>query len=186
VLSLGMPMILMGDEIRRTQRGNNNAYCLDTEANWFDWTLLETHADIHRFVRLLLSRRVTRGEAAARPHLSLAEMLHTAQTTWHGVRLHQPDWSAESHSLALGAEMPAANLELHLMLNAYWEPLDFELPPARREPWRRWIDTALESPEDIVPWDSSAPIVTPSAYRADARSVVILWRRREAGEPTIS
>jgi isoamylase len=170
-------MILMGDEVRRAQRGDNNAYCLDNEISWFDWTLVDKHADIHRFVRLLLARRVMRGEAVERPHVSLAEMLHQAKTAWHGVRLYQPDWGPESHSLAFGAEMPGPNLELHLILNAYWEPLAFELPAdGRREPWRRWIDTALESPEDIVPWDSSAPIAHPSLYRAEARSVVVLWR----------
>ena len=58
LLSLGVPMLLMGDEVRRTQRGNNNAYCQDNETSWFDWTLLEQHADVHRFVTLLNARRV--------------------------------------------------------------------------------------------------------------------------------
>ena len=60
MLSLGVPMILMGDEVRRTQGGNNNAYCHDDEANWFDWSLVEKHADVHRFVKLLLARRLLR------------------------------------------------------------------------------------------------------------------------------
>ena len=60
MLSLGMPMILMGDEVRRTQGGNNNAYCQDNETSWFDWTLLEKHADVHRFVSLLNARRLLR------------------------------------------------------------------------------------------------------------------------------
>ena len=60
MLSLGMPMISMGDEVRRTQRGNNNAYCQDNEISWFDWTLLEKHADVHRFVSLLNARRLLR------------------------------------------------------------------------------------------------------------------------------
>ena len=60
LMSLGMPMILMGDEVRRTQRGNNNAYCHDNEISWFDWTLVEKHADVHRFVSLLAARRLLR------------------------------------------------------------------------------------------------------------------------------
>src|SRR5262249_24514496 len=60
VLSLGVPMLLMGDEVRRTQLGNNNAYCHDNETNWFDWSLVSKHADVHRFVRLLLARRTMR------------------------------------------------------------------------------------------------------------------------------
>src|SRR5246127_1627376 len=58
MLSLGLPMFLMGDEVRRTQHGNNNAYCQDNESNWFDWSLLTRHADIHRFVKLLMARRI--------------------------------------------------------------------------------------------------------------------------------
>jgi glycogen operon protein len=60
MLSMGMPMILMGDEARRSQQGNNNAYCQDNETSWFDWTLLEKHADVHRFVSLLNARRLLR------------------------------------------------------------------------------------------------------------------------------
>ena len=56
-------MILMGDEVRRTQGGNNNAYCHDNETNWFDWSLVEKHADVHRFVQLLLARRLLRDVA---------------------------------------------------------------------------------------------------------------------------
>jgi isoamylase len=60
MLSLGLPMILMGDEVRRTQHGNNNAYCQDNETSWFDWTLISKHADVHRFAKLLIARRLLR------------------------------------------------------------------------------------------------------------------------------
>ena len=59
-LAVGTPMLLMGDEVRRTQRGNNNAYCQDNETNWFDWRLIERHADIHRFVTLVIQARLRR------------------------------------------------------------------------------------------------------------------------------
>ena len=71
---------------------------------------------------------------------------------------------------------------MHLILNAYWEPLDFELPPAGdggAGSWRRWIDTALESPQDIVPWQT-APALSGLTYRAAAHSVVVLIRRGRA------
>ena len=132
LLSLGVPMILMGDEVRRTQGGNNNAYCHDDESNWFDWTLVEKHADVLRFVRLLVARRVLRDETHERQRVSLTDMLRHARTAWHGVKLLQPDWSPQSHSLAFGAEMRREGLELHLIMNAYWEPLDFELPRRAR------------------------------------------------------
>src|SRR5213078_4045321 len=60
MMSLGVPMILMGDEVRHTQRGNNNAYCQDNEISWFDWRLLQKHADVQRFVKLLIERRLLR------------------------------------------------------------------------------------------------------------------------------
>jgi glycogen operon protein len=175
LLSLGMPMILMGDEARHTQHGNNNAYCQDNETSWFDWGLLARHADVHRFTRLLIARRLMRDARAERERISLTEMLHAATKSWHGVRLWAPDWSAESHSLAFGAEIPRAGLSLHLIMNAYWEPLAFELPPASgARAWRRWIDTGLDSPDDIVPWQE-APVFDGGTYQAVSRSVVVLW-----------
>jgi len=75
MMSLGMPMILMGDEVRRSQHGNNNAYCQDDETSGFDWTLLETHADVHRFARLLIARRVLRDASVEQERVSLTELL---------------------------------------------------------------------------------------------------------------
>jgi glycogen operon protein len=179
LLSLGVPMILMGDEMRRTQGGNNNAYCHDDESNWLDWGLLNKHADVHRFVRLLLKRRLFRDETAERERIPLAELIQRAKIVWHGVKLLAPDWSAHSHSLAMGAELGREHLGLHLILNAYWEPLEFELPATGGdEPWHVWIDTALEAPHDVVPWPSARPFPN-VRYRAAARSVVVLWRGLE-------
>jgi len=172
LLALGVPMILMGDEVRRTQRGNNNAYCQDNELSWFDWALLSKHADLHRFVRLLLSRRVTRSVEYERRRSSLNELLREATWGWHGVKTGQPDWSQDSHTLALSAELSKEGLRLYLILNAYCEPLDFELPAAS-EPWRRWIDTGLESPHDIVAWQSAPPLPG-RMYHATERSVAVL------------
>jgi len=177
LLSIGLPMILMGDEVRRTQGGNNNAYCHDNDINWFDWTLVAKHADVHRFVTLLNARRLLRDWEHERQRMSLTELIAQANKAWHGVKLHQPDWGPHSHSIAFTAELRGEGLLAHFILNAYWEPLDFELPPANEGgggPWRRWIDTALDSPHDIVPWQTTAP-VPGSSYRAEPRSVVVLF-----------
>jgi glycogen operon protein len=177
MLSLGLPMILMGDEVRRSQAGNNNAYCHDDETSWFDWTLLSKHADVHRFVTLLNSRRVLRDVEHERQRLSLCEVIQQARTAWHGVRLDQPDWSENSHSIAFTADLHREGLWVHIILNAYWEPLEFELPPVEKgpkSPWRRWIDTGLDSPHDIVPWQTAAP-VPGFTYRAEPRSMVVLF-----------
>jgi glycogen operon protein len=173
--SLGLPMILMGDEVRRTQQGNNNAYCQDNETSWLDWKLAEKHADVLRFVRVLCSQRLLMNSEGGRDYANLSQLLRMAERTWHGVKLGQPDWSAASHSLALHAEARSHNLFLYFILNAYWEPLDFELPPATSgNPWRRWIDTNLESDNDIVEWAAAPPVTTPS-YHAGPHSVVALY-----------
>jgi glycogen operon protein len=188
LLSLGVPMILMGDEARRTQRGNNNAYCLDDETSWFDWGLLARHADVHRFVTLLNARRVLRDVENERRRVSLSELLRRARNAWHGVKLDQPDWGDHSRSLAHAAELQEEGLAVYLILNAYWEPLAFELPAVGKGgagSWRRWIDTSLEAPQDIVPWQE-APSLSGHVYRAGARSVVVLFaeaRRPPAVEP---
>ena len=180
-LSLGMPMILMGDEVRRTQNGNNNAYCLDDETSWLDWTLLEKYADVHRFTQLLLARRVLRSATPEERRVSLTQMLREATFAWHGVKLGQPDWSASSHSLALCGDVRASGMRFHLIMNAYWEPLEFELPACdASHEWRRWIDTSLESPNDITPWEH-APSFNGRSYHAGPRSVVVLWAPLPAG-----
>jgi glycogen operon protein len=173
LMSLGMPMILMGDEVRHTQLGNNNAYCQDNETSWLDWRLLNKHADVYRFVSLLNARRATRDVEHESQRISLNTLIHNANKAWHGVRLFQPDWGDNSHSLAFGGELKEEGIRFHLILNAYWEPLDFELPALANGTWRRWIDTSLDSPNDIVPW-RDAPTVPAGKYRAGDRSVVMV------------
>jgi glycogen operon protein len=174
MLSLGIPMILMGDEVRRSQRGNNNAYCNDDDTNWFDWKLLTRHADVHRFLKILAGRRVLRDTSAEHQRVTLNDLLRRASITWHGVKLSQPDWSPTSHSLAFGADLHGAGLTLHFIVNAYWEALEFELPLAGQH-WRRWIDTSLDSPHDIVPWQD-APAHERPVYPVGGRAVVVLFR----------
>jgi isoamylase len=183
IMSPGLPMMLMGDEVRRTQGGNNNAYCQDNETSWFDWTLLTKRADVLRFVTLLNARRVLRDVEPERQRVALNQLLQQAQMTWHGVKLGAPDWGHSSHSLAFTARSTMDRTSYHVILNAYWEPLEFELLPAAdggRHPWRRWIDTFLDSPHDIVEWER-APLVTGHTYRAAPRSVVVLFAGLEGG-----
>ncbi len=178
LLSLGVPMILMGDEVRRSQQGNNNAYCQDNETSWLDWTLLSKHADVLRFARLLTTRRLLRDCEHEWSGESLNELIRNSKHAWHGVRLGWPDWGPDSHALAFEAEVRRQGLHLYLILNSYWEPLSFELPPLSdaRSTWGRWIDTALDSPNDIVGWREASAVVG-RKYRAEARSVVVLIER---------
>jgi glycogen operon protein len=175
LMSAGVPMFVMGDEVRRSQRGNNNAYCQDNDTSWLDWNLQSKHAEIFRFVNLLIKQRVMRGVEHERRHLTLNQALRDVKLAWHGVLLNQPDWSPLSHSIAITAELKDEGLLLYIILNTYWEALDFELPIVKngRENWRRWIDTALDPPYEICEWNRTVPVLG-GTYRAAARSVVVL------------
>jgi glycogen operon protein len=175
MLSVGVPMFVMGDEVRRSQRGNNNAYCQDNETSWFDWNLPSKHADILRFVTLLIERRAVRDVEHEQRRASLSRVLNEMKHSWHGVKLNQPDWSPSSRSFGLTAELKPEGVSVHIILNAYWEPLEFELPAWTdgKRHWRRWIDTALDPPHDICEWNAEET-VPGATYRAEARSVVVL------------
>jgi isoamylase len=187
ILSVGVPMFVMGDEVRRSQRGNNNAYCQDNETNWLDWTLISKHADVHRFVKLLIARRLIRDVDHERRRASLTQVLRESNHALNGVKLNQPDTSPSSHSFAIGGDLKNEDVSVYIMFNAYWEPLDFELPVmsdgARN--WRRWIDTALDAPEDICEWNREMQI-RQSKYLVGPRSVVVLIAGGEASghQPT--
>ena len=168
-------MITMGDEVRRTQRGNNNAYCQDNEISWYDWSLTEKHADLRRFFTLLAAHRVRRDSEHELLRLSLNEVLRRQKPQWHGIKPGQPDWSEWSHSVALSLRASDQGAYYYAMFNAYHEPLAFELPPPFQStgPWRRWIDTSLNAPDDIVEIAAS-PEVRNSVYRIEARTVAVL------------
>ncbi len=178
LLAVGTPMLLMGDEARRTQSGNNNAYSQDNEVSWLDWSLLDKHADVHRFVKELIAFRQRRDVTTEETTPTLNELLQRAELEWHGVRLNCPDWGDDSHSLAFTMTSRRARFQLHVMVNAYWEPLGFELPPrdahADNE-WRLCIDTARDSPGDVCRWEE-ATAVESSSYLVQPRSIALVAR----------
>jgi isoamylase len=180
LMSVGTPMLLMGDETCRTQQGNNNAYCHDNELAWLDWSLLDRNREFHRFVRTLIAdrRRLMGTFVEERFELSLCELLRRAEIDWHGVRLDAPDWSNDSHSIACTLRTGPHHrpLWLHVMFNAYWEALDFDLPAAPTSAvagWRRWIDTSRASPDDIMAI-GAGPAMSATQYRVGPRSIVAL------------
>ena len=178
IVAVGVPMLTMGDEVRRTQLGNNNGYCQDSELSWFDWSGVTRNAEILRFTRRLITgRRRLRTLLNLPADLSLSEVLQRATIDWHGVRLGEPDLSDTSRTLALTITAP--DLALHLILNAYWEPLDFELPatPVEHGGWQRLIDTSLAPPDDIVD-PGAIHAIADDHYRAGPRSTVVLGAGR--------
>ena len=173
LLATGTPMLLMGDEVRRTQDGNNNAFCQNNEISWFDWDLVAKHADIHRFVKEFTALLMNRALPVERLDMTLTELLRRQPVQWHGVKLNSPDWSYDSHTLAATVPLLGYQMLLHLIVNAYWEPLEFEIPPLEAGSWRRCIDTYLDPPDDICSW-VQAPSLQSLTYRVQPRSLVML------------
>lgn len=174
LVSQGTPMLLMGDEARRTQHGNNNAYCQSNPLSWLNWDDIDTHQEIWRFtqrtvdlIQNLQLFQQTRWLKVTESYVSVPHII------WHGVQLYEPDWSSHSHSLAFTLHDPIVEEELHVMLNAYWQPLDFELPqPHPHSHWYRIINTAHSTPQDIV--DGTTEPVAGNTYQVTERSCVVL------------
>ena len=139
--------------------------------SWFDWNNVAKHADVLRFVSGLI--HFHQQSPIFRDRRFWSEPSGT-DVTWHGVHLQQPDFGDQSHSLAFELTHPDSQSRLHIILNAYWEPLVFELPqlPAG-EHWQRLVDTALASPDDLS--DPAAALPTDQReYQVQARLSVIL------------
>jgi len=174
LLAWGTPMLVMGDELRRTQRGNNNAYCQNNELSWFDWTLLEKHSDIHRFVKHLINFRLGLDNYKINHGMNLIKLLESVDIQWHGTKLGKPDWEDHSHSLAFEIKPLSRTYRMYGIINAYWEPLDFELPPVPgTKGWCRLIDTSLDPPDDFCELQA-APLLDSLTYRVGPRSGIFL------------
>jgi len=176
LLSQGVPMLLAGDEVRRTQQGNNNAYCQDNETSWFDWTLVERHGGLFRFVSTLITfRKRHHNLHRARFLTGAATDRGRADIAWHGCRLLQPDWNdPQSRVLAftLGATVED-DTDIHVMLNMDTMDLPFETPSLDGGAWYRVLDTALLPPHDIVDPGFELLCTQPN-YVVRSRSIAVL------------
>jgi glycogen operon protein len=178
MLSRGVPMFVAGDEVRRTQKGNNNAYCQANEISWFDWRLTEKNRSLLRFWKLLIAAR-SYFRAGHASHFFTGELNERGlpDIAWHGTQLNKPGWNdPNARCLAFTLGGFGGESDLHAVLNMYWEGLDFEVPnvPGRR--WYRAVDTARPSPEDIVETVRQVPI-DGKHVRVEGRSVLVLLSR---------
>ncbi|MFN8377700.1 MAG: glycogen debranching protein GlgX [Anaerolineae bacterium] len=172
-VSQGRAMLLMGDEVRRTQQGNNNAYNQDNAISWFDWSLVEKNADLLRFTRRLIGLHQDSPTFQERRSWAVDD---DYVVNWHGLKIDEPNWGDDSRAIALDLRRSDGNGRAYLIFNAYWEPLTFELPHVTEGCcWRRVIDTALPSPNDAPDEPVKLPEDT-THYTAEARSVVLLQR----------
>ena len=176
LFSMGTPMFPMGDECRRTQSGNNNAYCQDNNISWFDWTAASTEASLLAFVRQLI-RLNHEIEFFNESAFWNTEIQGSGSTIcWHGVQLGRPDWSHESHSIAFTLTNPKYTYALHVMINAYWKDLMFDAPPLPRENMASWytlVNTAAPDGQDIFEL-ANMPAVSQFSHLVKARSILAL------------
>ncbi|WP_228015715.1 glycogen debranching protein [Leptolyngbya ectocarpi] len=177
-ISQGTPMLLMGDEVLRSQRGNNNAYCQDNELSWFDWDAVSRQQGFLRFVKGIINFAQTLHIFKHdHPLIVTPQAIVEPAIVWHGIKLGQPDWAETSHSLAFTLRYQKYGELLHIMLNAFYEPLTFELPSlSQGYHWKRIVDTALDSPEDFCSIEQ-APQVNSLVYEVAAYASVVLFVR---------
>jgi isoamylase len=180
LLSQGVPMILGGDEVLRTQGGNNNGYCQDNELSWFDWTLTEKNREMLRFVTKIIAFR-KRHPCLMRKHFLTGKKKERAtfpDVTWHGTKLNEPLWNnpdAQILAYTLGRQQEGEE-DLHIVFNMSDLGVEMLLPSLSGRTWHRAIDTGQPFPGDICE-PSDQLRIKESSYRVSSHSVVVFESR---------
>jgi len=173
MLSRGIPMILMGDEVGRSQLGNNNAYCQNNKVSWFNWNDLETNNEVFQFVKKMIKFR------SENHSLYFKEFYNGSVNArgfkdieWHGSKLNSPDWNDDTSkvlAITIGG-IEAKSCEIHVMMNFNYFPLTFEVPvPVKNRKWYRFTDTSID--ETL---SSEKVLIDKNEYYVNPYSIVIL------------
>ncbi|MGO8673856.1 MAG: glycogen debranching protein GlgX [Capsulimonadaceae bacterium] len=182
MVSQGVPMFIAGDEVQRTQKGNNNAYCQDNELTWFDWSLVEKNQEMFRFFKNIIHYRRDH-PALLRPRFFTGQVNARGlkDIDWHGTQLYAPEWNnPDARMLAFTLAGFEHDNDLHVMMNMFWYPARFEVPVVDGRVWKRFIDTALPMGQDIVDHERQHEAVEISGnYLVTARSIVLLSSREQ-------
>lgn len=183
-LSQGTPMLLAGDEFRRTQRGNNNAYCQDNETSWLDWSLKDTHSEIFRFTRKIIEFRLHHA-AFRRPEFFIGQDLSCnslMDISWFNEKGKLPDWAKQNHFLACRMDGSKAEIfsekddnDFYLMFNTSSKDITVSLPnPSAGKKWYRVIDTSIAVPHDFLSVGEEEIIFPENIYILPAKSCAVL------------
>ncbi|MCI0382053.1 MAG: glycogen debranching protein GlgX [Chlamydiae bacterium] len=167
MISLGTPMILMGDEYGHTKNGNNNTYCHDNEKNWFLWDQLQNQKDFFRFFKKMVDFR------KKHPVFQATEFLKNENVDWHGIELFKPNWGIENRFVAFHLKQETRP-DLYISFNANSEPIQMQIPLLQEtKRWKRIVDTFLSSPDDFNDNPANSPNVA-DKYEMQPYSALIL------------
>jgi len=187
MISLGTPMLLGGDEIGRSQGGNNNAYCHDNEISWYDWSLLEKNMEHFRFVKEMIAFRL-RHPGFMRPEFFTGRDGNynpTPDIVWYDEKGEIPDWEEIGQCLAIRIDGSKADVladrddnDFFIMFNSGSNPVNFKIcEPLAGKKWVRAIDTGLPSPDDILDPGKEMALKNMSIYRLKEWSMAVLISR---------
>lgn len=178
MLSRGVPMLTAGDEVLRSQRGNNNAYCQDNELSWFDWQLLEKNSDMLRFTREMIALRRRHPSLFTNRFFTGTEMpaRNIPDIVWHGAQLNEPLWhDPQAQVLALTiAGQHESEPDLHVIMNMSDQVLEAPLPGISNRQWHLALNTALDSPHDITLPERQHVTPAKGQYNVQPRSIVVM------------
>ena len=183
MVSQGVPLILMGDEMARTKQGNNNTYCHDNELNWLNWDLLSENKELFRFFQGCIAFRKAHPILRRRHHFQHQDVVGSGypDISWHGLEAWNPDWDDHSRTLAFmacGRHTPNGSEKddyIYVAMNMHWEKHRFELPQLPTDHrWHQFSNTSLASPRDIVKPGQERPLRSQRYLPLEARSVAIL------------
>jgi glycogen operon protein len=179
-LSQGTPMLLYGDELRRSAEGNNNTVFQDNHLNWINWTAVKTHADVLAFTKMIIAFR-KRHQIIRRWRYLTGDQDDTPtlrNITWHGVKPQQADFGGRYLGWVLEAFQTEqrGDLPIYVGTNTFWEPLEIELPEVNGKRWYRVVDTFLPPGEEIVAEEEAFFLPEPS-YKVQPRSTIVLIAR---------
>ncbi len=186
LLSQGVPMMVMGDEVGRTQRGNNNAYCQDNEISWMDWSMRESNREIFDFFRRCIGFRRAHPALRSEGHLTGTDRVGSGfpDISWHGLGAWQPDHSDGSRTMAFmlcgqHAKMGREPDEMiYVVMNMHWDEHVFELPGLPPEmAWYSFANTAAAPPNDARDPGDEQLLANQRDIRVIGRSVVVLVGR---------
>jgi glycogen operon protein len=194
LISQGIPMLCAGDELGRSQGGNNNSWCQDNETSWINWQIDQTAANLLRFFKKCIALR-SRFALFRRDQFFQDEDRTTPpenrEITWQALQPGRQDWSPDCHHLGIllngGGDHSASSPHFFIMVNGSrhdYQTFIVPRPPSQGNElsWARIVDTSLESPDDFMEAAEADTVAPRSGYRVEPMGLVILQSREKSAQ----